>query len=355
MKNIFLTIGKLDRGGAEMRILKLIKDLNFLNAEVQFIIYVISGKEGSLTKDFLENHNVNIIYGRPGISGLHLFYKTICSLDIDILHLNSSMAAGIYAFLGKLAKVPNIYAHIRTSEHYGSGFYYHLKQSFFAFLMNNFCNKVIGVCEGSQKLSKTSSSKWITIYNGVDLVNKIDPTYNKYSMICIGRQNPAKNHLFMVDVLAKLVDMYPDYPWKLDFYGREDEILKKELENRISMYGLKKYISLCGETKNPLETISNYHILVLPSIREGLPGTVLEALSVGVNSVVSNLPGCVEIKKYVECLEVVDDFSIENWVSSIKKICSENDNSRAIIKDYLKESPFTNIEHVNNIRKLWEV
>ncbi|WP_411684366.1 glycosyltransferase [Acinetobacter indicus] len=354
MKKIMITIGKLDMGGAEMRLLKLINDLNSVNVKAEFYLYINSGEMGVLTDEFLKNKNLKIIYGKKGIKGIKLFYKTLCKIKPDILHLNSSLAAGIYAFIGKLTNVKNIYSHIRTAEHYGSGIIYTLKQKIFAIMMNIFSDKVVGVCDGARKLSNTNLSKWQTIYNGVEISDKINFNFNMFSLICIGRQNTAKNQPFLIDVFNKLKRNYPNIDWKLDFYGREDPKIMQDLQNRVNSYHLEEHISFCGETKDPLSTISNYHILLLPSIREGLPGVVLEALSVGVECIVSDLDGCREISDKIPYVKILKHYDEQQWATVIYETCS-NIIDRSIIVDSLDNSPFNNSFHVKNMRNLWKI
>lgn len=354
MKKIMITIGKLDMGGAEMRLLKLINDLNSVKVKAEFYLYINSGEMGVLTDEFLKNKNLKIIYGKKGIKGLKLFYKTLCKIKPDILHLNSSLASGIYAFIGKLANIKNIYSHIRTAEHYGKGIAYHFKQRFFAIMMNIFSDKVIGVCDGARKLSNTNLKKWKTIYNGVEVKKDLNLNYKKFSLICIGRQNIAKNQPFLVEVVKELKNIYPEIDWKLDFYGREDPEILQELKSKVNSYHLEEYVSFCGETKDPLKTISNYHLLLLPSIREGLPGVVLEALSVGVECVVSNLDGCREISEKIPYVKILENYDENKWATVIYETCS-NIANRSVIIDSLYNSPFNNSFHVKNMRDLWKI
>ncbi|MDM1344688.1 glycosyltransferase [Acinetobacter pseudolwoffii] len=354
MKKIFITIGKLDRGGAEIRLLNLINDLNNLKVKAKFYIYINSGEVGVLTEDFLKFNNLTIIYGRRGVKGLKLFYKVLNEINPEILHLNSSLAAGIYAFIGRLSNIKYIYSHIRTAEHYGNGIAYHFKQRFFAIMMNIFSDQVVGVCDGARKLSNTNLKKWKTIYNGVEVKKDIDINYNKFTLICIGRQNIAKNQIFLIGVFKHLMESYPNIDWRLDFYGREDPNIMLELEKKVNSYNLKEYISFCGETHDPLNTISNYHLLLLPSIREGLPGVVLEALSVGLECVVSNLDGCREISDKIPYVKILDNYDESKWAAAIYESCSTVENRNAIIES-LYNSPFNNSIHVKNMRDLWQI
>lgn len=356
MKKICLTLNKLDRGGAEMRILKLLNDLEKLNVDAEFFIFIMSGEAGTLTSSYLENSKVRIIYGKKGFKGLKDFFLKIKKLNPDILHLNASMAAGVYAMLARIIGLEIIYSHLRTSEHYGHGFYYYAKQKIFSLLMNLFSNKIIGVCDGVRKISDTPVNKWETIYNGLDVSNKkINNDFKKYSLINLGRQNIAKNQVFLVDVIEELVKLDNTIDWKLNFYGRADSAINKKILERVSEKKMENYISLCGETLEPEKTLSEHECLLLPSVREGLPGVVLEALGQGVLSIVSSLPGCHEIADKIPYVHVVDDLDAKKWADKIYTLCMQDSPDRSVIRTVLENSCFNNKHHVNNMRKLWDI
>lgn len=359
MKKIMITIQKLDRGGAEMRLLKLINDLNLKKVNAHFYMYIMSGKEGVLTQEFLKNNNLTMVYGENGIRGLFRFYSKIKEIRPDILHLNANLAAGIYALVGKIASVKYIYSHIRTSEHYGSGFKYYLKQSIFLIMLNKYSNKVIGVCDGARKLSKTDKKKWVTIYNGVDInsinTNTTEASKGEFNLICLGRQHVAKNQVFLVDVIYSLVNLYPDIQWKLDFYGREDTSIKNEIQRRIKEKKVMPYISFCGETSNPVVTLANYNLLLLPSLREGLPGVVLEALSVGVESITSGLDGCLEIAEKISGVHIISEYDSDQWAHKIYERYMRKNFDRNEIINNLKNSCFDNEVHLREMRLLWGI
>lgn len=358
MKKVLITIGKLDRGGAEMRTLKLISDLNKKNIGILYFIYVVSGERGELTSDFLNEKNVNIIYGRKGFFGLFLFFLTLRKIMPNVLHINASLAGGIYAFVGRLAGLEKIFCHIRTTEHYGTGFIYHLKQNFFSILLNNFSTKVVGVCHGARKLSKTSTSKWQTIYNGVDIdsmeIRESDAL--PHSLVCLGRMHEAKNQVFLIGVMSELCLLRPEINWQLDFYGKENALIKENIMLKAQKLGVSQHIKFCGQTQQPLEVLKRYNLLVLPSVREGLPGVVLEALSVGCESIVSGLDGCKEISEQNAYVHAVDGYDSREWAKMIAEQMEKmHTYSRQEVRDTLKNSSFTNEQHVSSMAKLWDI
>ena len=51
-------------------------------------------------------------------------------------------------------------------------------------------------------------------------------------------------------------------------------------------------IEYVGNQDEVIPWIEQTHVLVLPSYREGMPRTVLEAASIGRPAIVTNVPGC---------------------------------------------------------------
>lgn len=54
----------------------------------------------------------------------------------------------------------------------------------------------------------------------------------------------------------------------------------------------KPYLDWIGESKDVRSVLSSSHCIILPSYREGLPRTLLEAGSMGLPSITTNVPGC---------------------------------------------------------------
>lgn len=351
MKKILIVLSRLDRGGAEMRTLKLLQEIDN-NFNLEFYIYLNSGQTGILDDDYRKCKNVKIIYGKKGILGINSFAKLLKSENFDVLHINCNLASGFYAFIGRFFNIPLIFSHLRTSEDYGNGLTYKVKKFVFSFLLNKYSDKVIGVCDGCRKLSSTPINKWKTIYNGVEVNNKYELNFEKYSLLSLCRMHIAKNQIFLVDVISKLKDKYPLIPWKIYFYGKEDIHIKNEIISRAEELGVIENLFFMGETKEPLKVISSKHMLLLPSTREGLPGVVLEALSMGRKPIVSNLDGCREIAGIIPHVKVVEKFSPELWASVIYENC---ENQPDFIIDDFKKTIFMHKNHVESILSLWEV
>ncbi len=352
-KKVIITIGRLNRGGAEMRILHLIEAIFLLTKSIDITVYIVSGKFGDLDERF-KSVGARLEYGKTGISGLFLLLKLILRENPDVLHINASLAAGIYNFIGWLCRVPIRISHIRTTEDYDNSLIYRLKKPIYILLLNTFSTLVIGVCNGARNLSKTSFEKWLTVYNGIELPTHIKSRKKNGSLICLGRMHNAKNFGFAIEVLNSLVKKYPNIDWKLNFYGREDKIIKDLLIKLTIKYNLNKKVIFHGISSEPLNCITESEMLLLPSNREGLPGVVLEAATVGVPSICSPLPGCVEISEQLDMVNICSLEYPDRWADLIYDMHFQELNNKSILNQLIN-SDFNFKVHQNTILKIWGV
>jgi GalNAc-alpha-(1->4)-GalNAc-alpha-(1->3)-diNAcBac-PP-undecaprenol alpha-1,4-N-acetyl-D-galactosaminyltransferase len=140
--------------------------------------------------------------------------------------------------------------------------------------------------------AKKYYSKFIQ-QKGVIIPNPISPNLPKWNskndsktIISICRLAEQKNLKMTIDAFAKFTEKFPNY--KLVIYGEGP--LRSELENYISKLGLSDKISLPGYVNNITDKLVNSSIYVSSSNYEGISNSMLEALGVGVPTIVTDCP-----------------------------------------------------------------
>lgn len=98
------------------------------------------------------------------------------------------------------------------------------------------------------------------------------------TIVTIGRLHAQKNQQLLINAFAQIADQFPSY--KLEIYG--DGELRDELQNQILSLKMEERIFLLGTSKNVLNLIKNASLFVLSSDYEGLPNTLIEAMSLGI-------------------------------------------------------------------------
>ncbi|WNC69554.1 glycosyltransferase [Thalassotalea nanhaiensis] len=350
---ILILLSRLNRGGAEIRTLSLLKELSS-NKKFKIYVYLTSGERCELDNEY-EKYS-ELIYRNKSYPIAFDFMSTIRNIKFDVVHINANLASGVYCFLSYLLGIKKRISHIRTSSDYGSGVLYNLKKKVYSFLTNTFSTRIIGVCDGARDLCNSPSSKWITIYNGIETKGRkfefepqIQLPSDAIKLIMIGRLADIKNHSFAIDIVSKFKGKVI-----LDIYGEGAADYVESINKNIIAKNLVGIVNLKGNCKAPLVVIPKYDLLILPSKREGLPGVVLEALSCGVPVVCTNLPGCSEISKYstaVNCLPIEKD-NVNDWISNIQNF--KNNSSEDLIISEFNSSPFLHHIHCEGITNVWK-
>lgn len=106
----------------------------------------------------------------------------------------------------------------------------------------------------------------------------------------IARMSVEKNQKGLIEAFANYLSFYPDSGLVLVGSG----VLEEELRNQADELGIANSVFFTGQVPNPYSILKKSNCFVLPSFHEGQPITVLEAMSLNIPLIVSDLPGCVE-------------------------------------------------------------
>ena len=171
-------------------------------------------------------------------------------------------------------------------------------------LIVRFASHNVGVSQAACQFLKHLGAKKITyIPNGIDsnfykkidavLRSKLNIDDNKLVITFVGRLIYAKGVQDLINVLKELQERYQNI--KLIIVGAGN--YKSSLELLSKNMGLQKDILFAGEKNKEeiVELLSISDIFVNPSYSEGLPTSVLEAASVGLPIIATDVGGTKEI------------------------------------------------------------
>jgi len=358
MTRVLITIGHLERGGAEMRILQALREIAARSRTIDVSIFVVSGRRGTLAEEF-ETAGVNLIMGRSGPMGLVRLYFVLKRSSFDVLHANASLAGGLYNFVAWLAGVKKRISHIRTTGYDEDGIVRRLKNAVFRFFLNAFSTNVVGVVDACQAFAATPKHRWKTIYNGVspplmlpEEKNKRPSPSEEIRILMLGRVSTPKNPMRALSIVRALLHKYPSHKVRMDVVGRLDAAIGEQFQSAITQENLEAVVYCHGESNEPYAWLRAASVLLLTSKREGLPGVILEAAAVGTPVVASALPGVQEIAEKLSgvtiCRLEQPDYE---WAQAIVRAAEQADNER-IAKDFLS-SPFSFEQHCNALMDIW--
>jgi glycosyltransferase involved in cell wall biosynthesis len=135
--------------------------------------------------------------------------------------------------------------------------------------------------------------KTIVISNAVavdDLSNWY--TIKKYDILFVGRLTKAKG----VDVLLKAINILKEkYQKRLKVIIVGDGYLKEELKNLVVELGIDEEVKFLGARRDIARLMKITRLFVLPSRWEGLPLTILEAMSNRMSIIATKVGGIPEV------------------------------------------------------------
>lgn len=159
---------------------------------------------------------------------------------------------------------------------------------------------------------------------GLDVPINLDIRNREKTIVCVARlDRKVKRQHHIIEAFSKLKDKYPD--WRVKFYGGNPYPYNyiQELERLIQSNNLENKVEFMGIRNNILEQIKHDAIFVLPSIGEGFPVALGEAMSAG-------LP----VIGYEDCSGVND--LIENGINGL--LCKNSIDGLAMAMDTLMGS-----------------
>lgn len=142
-----------------------------------------------------------------------------------------------------------------------------------------------------------NAKKMVVIYNGVDIgkfqfrgFRPIDLA-REIKAIIVARLAEVKGHRYLVEAMPLILKKYPNFILNIVGAGNLLDELKKQAE----ALGVGERIKFLGEILEVETIFPQMDLFILPSLWEGLGVVLLEAQSIGLPVLTSNIPGTVEV------------------------------------------------------------
>ena len=156
-------------------------------------------------------------------------------------------------------------------------------------------------------------------------------TDKNFIIFSVGELNDNKNHSIIIKALGELASEKPDIYKNVHYIiaGRGD--LSENLQNLAKEKGIKNQLHLLGFRTDVAELLQIADIFALPSKREGLNVSLMEAIVSGKYCLASNIRGNQDliIDESIGCL--VDSLDLQGWKNAIAHSVGrnrKNDNSK---------------------------
>lgn len=129
------------------------------------------------------------------------------------------------------------------------------------------------------------------VFNGIDLSQcAVKESYTRnltFTILHIGRFMTVKNHDLLLRSFARFMKQHPEA--RLQLLG--DGELKEESIQLAKNLGIADVVEFAGVQSNVYPWLHNADVFILPSIYEGMPMTLIEAMGTGLPIIASNVGG----------------------------------------------------------------
>jgi len=204
---------------------------------------------------------------------------------VDIIHCHG-YKSNFYGLLASKGQIPSV-----TTNHNWLTSHWKLKTyCFLDSLWIRFFDRIVAVSNDVKKNMlryEIPEQKIRVIDNGIALERfaKLVETNKMKSQLgfdeniriigTIGSLGIEKGHIYLLEAAKEILDIVNDLRFLIIGDGR----LRKPLEDKSEKLGIKKQVIFMGQRKDIPELLMAMDIFVLPSIKEGLPMALLEAMA----------------------------------------------------------------------------
>ncbi len=265
------------------------------------------------------------------VGGLFRLWRLTRSKKFDVVQSYSHYPNTIVPIISFFAGVKKRYTSQRMSLDYLSG----LVQKLDKWVANSFfVTKVISVSEGTLQScvrQGIKEDKLLMIPNGIKLPDKFlnesekstkikeIGVEGKFVVAMVARLHRQKGHAFLIEAVKEINKE------NLVVLLIGDGELKDRLEQQIADFGLTSKFKFLGSRDDVGELLQISDLFILPSLWEGMPNSVLEAMSHGLPIIATDVDGTPELIKHNESGFLIEPENSEAIARALSYIVSNNE------------------------------
>lgn len=218
----------------------------------------------------------------------------------DVVHLHNPTPTVYAAMAAKLAGVPSIVSTRHSLVARPRRLIVELKYAFAVC----FCDWIVGICDATvanlKSIHSVPASKIVRVYNGAEPLLRVPrqqwPPKAGFTLIYVGRLEPVKNHALLLRAFCAALSQRPEL--RLWMVGDGSE--RKMLENLAAELKIQSQVTFWGQQLDVTPFYSAADAFIMSSSSEGLPMSLLQAFSVGVPAIVTDVGGMAEVVRLVQ-------------------------------------------------------
>lgn len=359
---VFNIFTSLDFGGVESRACIISKN-KIKNTRHGFVSISSGGRAAEVIKD--NEGEVYLLMMKtaiPSLEAIFSLYKLFREEKPDIVHTRGAEANFHGLIAAWLAGVP-----VKIGEEIGIPNHSPKAKLIFKFSYF-FANKVIGISDAVThwlvESGEVPAHKAVRIYNPVIIPksrNQHDIQSDRFRIGFVGRLEPVKNPLALLEAVALIIDK--GYDVELSIVG--DGSQKQLLIDRANKLKISDRVTIHGFQDEPDFYVRQCHVYVQPSLSEGFGLALVEAMGCAIPVIATAVGGAPEIiqdnhtgwlihktdaktiaNKLIEVLEMPKDKLIDIGLAGRKSV-----ETRFEPIAYMKELESLYIQELNKVKR----
>jgi glycosyltransferase involved in cell wall biosynthesis len=270
-----------------------------------------------------EGFRVEAHVGRHMADSVRNFYRIFKASRPDVVHLHNPTPTVYAAAAARLAGAASIVStrhslvappHRRVVE---------LKYAVAA----RFCDWVVGICDATtnnvKSLHTVSSRKIARVYNGAVPLVRVGkegcPEKGGFTLLFVGRLAAVKNHPLLLRGFSSALESKPDL--RLWMVGDGPE--RAGLESLAAELGIAGQVKFWGQQLDVAPFFSAADGFIMSSKSEGLPMSLLQAFSLGLPAIVTDVGGMAEVVRLAQGGITVSPNDPEEMARAILRLSTE--------------------------------
>jgi glycosyltransferase involved in cell wall biosynthesis len=262
-----------------------------------------------------EGFEVILHHPRSFFPLMRSLYRAFRRSRPDVVHCHNATAAIFAVLPARLASVKTVI----VTRHGLVKPPYQLRRELKFALASRWCDWIVGVCESTrtnlQAAPFAARERIIHIYNGAwpADIRAIPRPKNGFTLLYVGRLAPLKDHATLLRAVAITRTHHPDVQLWIVGDGPQEFSLRKLTDE----LGLNECVTFFGEQADVSPFLLAADLFVSSSVTEGLPVSLLEAMSVGLPAVVTDVGGMGEIARLSGAVTIVPSSDPEGMARAL--------------------------------------
>jgi glycosyltransferase involved in cell wall biosynthesis len=313
-------VDSMEVGGAETLVLQMCRLQREQGHDPCVYAVTALGALGEKMRE--EGFAVQANVGKHMSDATRSFFGVFKRSKPDVVHLHNPTPTIYAAIPARMAGVPSIVSTRHSLVAPPHNAIMELKYG----LAARSCDWVVGICDATtdniKRVRNVPARKLARVYNGA-LPLTLAPSdrllpKSGFTLIYVGRLAQVKNHALLLDAFRTALSSMPSL--RLWMVGDGSE--RKILENLATELGIASEVTFWGQQLDVAPFFSAADAFVMSSKSEGLPMSLLQAFSLGMPAIVTDVGGMAEVVRLANAGYIVSTTSAPEMAAAILKLAS---------------------------------